>query len=201
MRPVLYFEERKRIKEIERTISTTLRLAARCKKEGYSDTLTIANATLYLLIAELDIALVKVDAFTHPNEWKRKLCIRFLILTVFEWKIHHIFGRNFQHSVKNLGCSPQLIETLTKNLKSFRKSHEKLRYNLKYYRDETIAHRSPDAIETHLQIARINESEILDSIAQLYSSIKPVLECLTTILLQYGNVEAHIKFTASQHNA
>ena len=200
MRPILHFKERKRIREIEKSVDSTLLLVARCKKEGYSDTLVVANAALYLLLAELDIAMIKVDALTHPHAWKRKLYIRLFVLTAFERNIHHVFGRSFRDSVERLGCEPSLLEALTKELREFRRTHEKLQYRYKYYRDETIAHRESDAISTHKAIKNLRETDFIQSVAEVYPSIEGVLNCVTQILLKHGNVEALRKFSKNNKN-
>lgn len=189
MRPILHLRERKRIREIEKSIESILRLATRCEKEGYADTLSIANRALYLLMAELDIAFIKADALTHPKEWKRKLYIRLIVLTVFEWQINHVFGREFRASLERLGCDKSVTERLTQALSEFRNSHKKFRYRYKSYRVETIAHRTPNAISTYREIKQLSEKEVINSTVELYPSIERVLSCITDILTKYGNVE------------
>jgi len=193
MRPVLYFREKKRIREINKTLETVLSLIKRCKTEGYTDTLVVANASLYLIMAELDIANVKVDALTHPDTWKRKLCVRFLILTVFEWKIHHVFGREFRQSLERLDCNPDTVRRLTETLREFRKIHDSIQHKYKYYRDKTIAHREANATEAYKKLKSIDEKEFFELVGDLYSCIGEILQCLSQILAHHGNREAYRK--------
>lgn len=77
-RVTLTFRERKKNKVLKATLETFKREAERANSKGNECTQALMNMGLFYLLAENDIQAVKIDALTHPDEWKRKLSLRTL---------------------------------------------------------------------------------------------------------------------------
>ena len=84
-RVTLILRERKKNKALRASLETFKREAARANSNGNECIQALMNMGLFYLLAENDIQAVKIDALTHADEWKRKLSLRMILLTIYEW--------------------------------------------------------------------------------------------------------------------
>ncbi len=80
-------------KAINNAIDITVREYRKIDESLFPATKQFFNIGLFFLLAERDIQALKADAFSHPNETKRNIALRTLILTIYEWDMGKVTGR------------------------------------------------------------------------------------------------------------
>jgi len=108
------------------------------------------NISLYLLIADRDIQSSKIDALTHPDEWKRKLSARIILLAIYEWDTDKVTGRELREAFELMcflldGAEPA----------------QRLGCLLAELLHTAIAHRDPNALVQYRAIRDLNVHEVI----------------------------------------
>src|SRR5688572_28300061 len=86
LRIKLVIRERKRSAALTAALNATVENFTKSKSAIHFESLKIFfNLSLFFLLAEKDIQAVKIDALTHPDEWKRNLSLRIILLVIHEW--------------------------------------------------------------------------------------------------------------------
>ena len=75
-RPRLAFQERRRRKSLEAAFDAVKERAIALEGSRFRANQAFMNAALFFLLAERDIAAVKLDALTHPDAWARSVALR-----------------------------------------------------------------------------------------------------------------------------
>src|SRR5690606_20417503 len=104
------------------------------------------------------------DAFAHPNETKRNIALRALLLTIYEWDMGKVTGRRMQFIYESTGMSDSSKSLVVNALKSLKKARKDIENEVSEARHNTIAHREADALR---QYEIISELEIMDFSAAL----------------------------------
>src|SRR5690606_2723622 len=107
------------------------------------------NIGLYFLLAERDIQALKADAFAHPNETKRNIALRALLLTIYEWDMGKVTGRRMQFIYESTGMSDSSKSLVVNALKSLKKARKDIENEVSEARHNTIAHREADALRQY----------------------------------------------------
>lgn len=190
MRPWLLITERPRAKAMEGAFKEVTKQTLMCEKEGYESTLVIFNIALYLLIAERDISTVKIDALTHPDPWKRNLCLRIILLTLHEWDMDKVTGSRLKKAFGELKISELLQKETFEALRSVRKVQEKAKKAFGDLRNATIAHRDPNALLQSQAIQNIDTKEVLKIAMEFYEGAEKFISIVPKLIIEAGAINA-----------
>lgn len=192
-RPRLQWSERKRRKALLSALHVTAVEAAKARRLGFRATETVLNLGLFFLIAERDIQAVKVDALTHPDQWRRSLSARVMLLTIHELDLDKVAGNTLRQVLEATDVPQDLRVQVAEAMRSIRKSQERARRRFAYLRNSTIAHRDPDAIRQYRDITEIEGLDVVQIAAEFYEGTHKFMEVLPALLGYLGTMPALIK--------
>ncbi len=182
------FKEKEKV--INGAIETTVKELRKVNEDLFPATKQFFNIGLYFLLAERDIQALKADAFAHPNETKRNIALRALLLTIYEWDMGKVTGRRMQFIYESTGMSDSSKSLVVNALKSLKKARKAIENEVSEARHNTIAHREADALR---QYEIISELEIMDFSAALtnfYEASDALLSSLVTAMLEIGTMKS-----------
>ncbi len=190
----LTLRERKKNKALHEALVTFKREAMRANDKGNECTQTLMNMGLFYLLAERDIQAVKIDALTHPDEWKRKLSLRVMLLTIYEWDMGKVTKKDLKILLSRASVSSDLQNEFFGALRTLRKAQEKAAKALHHSRNSVIAHRDPDALSQMEIIESINAKEVFEAVEDFYESAHRFMPAFSKILLQAGSMHGLFAF-------
>lgn len=175
------FTESKRISQLEKTIESIREQHNNAKEKRMEHYERIYNVSLYLLIFEYDIAILKNDALFSIREWKKRYIARQLAILLYEASqdIPNLLGKDFRNSLHELDITDDEIKTfnaVTKKLNGFKNDHRIFLQNLRNFAG---AHRDNDAA---LQLKIIIEVELL-SVMELAGDFYEAIRDLTPVMI------------------
>jgi p-aminobenzoyl-glutamate transporter AbgT len=125
MRPRLTWSERKRRNAVVSAIESIAHEAARSKRHNFQAASAVFNLALFFLIAERDIQTLKIDALTHPDAWKRSLCSRVILLTIYDLDIDKVAGNMLRQAIEDARVPKALRQEVALCLRSVRNAQQK----------------------------------------------------------------------------
>jgi len=188
MRRVLPFKERKRDLALKAALAEIHAQALRSRDGRFSESNVLFNIALFLLIAERDIQAQKVDALTHPDAWRRSLSARVILLTIHEWDIDKVTGRQLRHALDVTRVPEELRQSLLAALRSVRAVQRQARKKFSFLRNATIAHRDPDALLQYEAIVELDQMEVLDIAGEFYIAANAFIGLLPKVILHIGSM-------------
>jgi len=201
MRIFLTIKERNRNKAISKTIETYRKEIIRAKKHGNECVLTLMNMALFYLLAEKDIQTVKIDALTHPNIWKRKLSLRVILLTIYEWDMGKVTDKNLKSMLIAASVPNELQEELFSALRVLRKAQKKAANALHDNRNAIIAHRDSDALMQLQTIEGLSVKKVFEISAEFYESSKQFMSAFPKVLERAGSIEGLLSYMLKSKSA
>ena len=196
----LTLKERKRNKLLKSTLETYKRETIRAKKSGNECLQVLMNMGLFYLLAENDIQAVKIDALTHPNDWKRNLSLRIILLTIYEWDMGKVTGKGFNELLSRSGVAQDIQSQLFESLRTLKKAQKKAASLLHDPRNSVIAHRDKDALMQINVIENLNEKEVFGAAEDFYIASERFMSAFSKVLLQAGSFEGLISFMLNRKN-
>jgi hypothetical protein len=193
MRWWLPFKERERAKALEAAFETIKDQAIKSEQRGYKASLTVFNIALYFLIAERDIQCLKIDALTHPNEWKRKLCTRVILLTIHEWDADKVSGSALRNALDSMGASDNVRAEAIEALRAVRIVQRKARKEFGLLRNATIAHRDVDALIQYRAISNLKTEEVFRMAAEFYAGARRYVDVIPKLIAESGTMPALLR--------
>jgi hypothetical protein len=184
MRRWLPLKERKRKQALETAFTVIREQALKSKDRPFPAASTLFNIALYLLVAERDIQSLKIDALTHPDAWKRKLCARVILLTIHELDFDKVSGAPLRSALDEIGASESLRRDVTNALREVRVAQQKARKAFNPIRNTTIAHRDSDAIAQCNAIDRLDVDEVFAIVADFYKGVGHFTDVLPKIMTE-----------------
>ncbi len=200
MRLRLPFAERSKKNALLGAFNAIKNQAARCERNGYRDSHTILNIALYFLIAERDIQAVKLDALTHPDEWKRKLSARVILLTIYEWDADKVSGQALRTALENIKASDNVRREATESLRLVRIAQRKARKELHILRNATIAHRDPDALFQYRAISNLDVASVIRLAGDFYEASERFIALLPQMILESSTIPALLRQRLAQRD-
>ncbi|WP_020397216.1 hypothetical protein [Thiolinea disciformis] len=190
MRPYLKIKERKKRKILEETFEVIKKSSYKNrKKTNYNSCKIIFNIALYFLIAERDIQSVKIDALTHPDPWKRNLCIRTILLTLHEWVIDKVSGNTLKVTLDEINAPEELKEETYIALRKIRKAQKAAKRKLGFLRNSTIAHRDPDALLQYRTIRNLDDLSVLKLASEFYAGADLFIDLVSKLILESSSLQ------------
>lgn len=193
-RVTLTLRERKKNKVLRSTLETFKREAARANSNGSECMQALMNMGLFYLLAESDIQAVKIDALTHPDEWKRKLSLRIMLLTIYEWDMGKTTGKNLKSLLTQSSVSNELQSELFDSIKVLKKAQIRSKNMLREPRNSVIAHRNADALSQIKIIEGLNASDVFGAAEEFYASSDKFMHALAKVLSQAGSLQGLVAF-------
>lgn len=187
--------ESKRIKQLEKTIATIRAQNKNAKDKKMEHYRRIYNVSLYLLIFEYDIAILRNDALFSVRKWKKGFVARQMAILLYEASqdIPILLGKELRESLGEIGLTKdELTEfnTVTKALNIFKNEHQDI---LKKLRNFAGAHRDKDAA---MQLEIIEEVDILDVMelaGNFYEVIRKLVPFMIKMIQKMGGWRVLIK--------
>lgn len=193
-RLTLTFKERQKNKELKRTLETYKRESLRAKQKGNECVQSLMNMGLFFLLAENDIQSVKIDALTHPDQWKRNLSLRVVLLTIYEWDMGKVTTRGLDELLTRSAVDSQVQTELFSSLRAVKKAQRKAAKLLHESRNSVIAHRNPDALAQLRTIENLKAKDVFGAAEEFYSASHGFMHAFANVLLQAGSFEGLVSF-------
>lgn len=186
-RPRLAFQERRRRRSLEAAFDAVKEQAIALEGSRFRANQIFMNAALFFLLAERDIAAVKLDALTHPDPWVRSVALRTILLTIHEWDITKVTGKQFHQAMEDAGIPEQLSTEVTNSLRIIRKTQERVRKALRDLRKTTFAHRDADALVQYRAIRNLDSDEILSLAGEFYDACERFVAVMPRLIAAGGS--------------
>lgn len=177
-------------KVINETIESTVKECRKVNQDLFPATKQFFNIALYFLLAERDIQALKADAFAHPNETKRNIALRALLLTIYEWDMGKVTGRRMQFIYESTGLSDSSKNIVVNSLKSLKKARKIIENEMSEARHNTIAHREADALRQYEIISELKIMDFSIALTNFYEASDSLLKSLVSAMLEIGTMES-----------
>jgi hypothetical protein len=202
MRWWLPIKERKRTAALKSAFNVIRDEAVKSKARGFAASAVILNIALYFLIAERDIQCLKIEALTHPDEWKRKLCARVILLTIYEWDMDKVSGSSLRNALDSIGASEHARRETIEALRLVRTVQKKARKEFGYIRNSAIAHRDADAVAQYNAINDLKTEEVFRIAVEFYNGAERFIALMPELILESGSTVALLRqWFQKSHNA
>lgn len=182
------FNEKEKV--INGAIETTVKEYKKVNQDLFPATKQFFNISLYFLLAERDIQALKADAFAHPNETKRNIALRALLLTIYEWDMGKVTGRRMQFIYESTGLSDSSKNMVVNALKSVKKARKAIENEVSEARHNTIAHREADALRQYEIISELKIMDFSIALTSFYEASDALLKSLLAAMLEIGTMES-----------
>jgi hypothetical protein len=190
MRWWLPLRERKRSHALRSAFNVIRDEAIKSEERGFAASAIIINIALYFLIAERDIQCLKLDALTHPDEWKRKLCARVILLTIYEWDMDKVSGSSLRGALDSIGASERVRKEAVEALRLVRIVQKKARKEFGVLRNSTIAHRDADAVAQYHAINDLKTEDVFRIAVEFYKGAERFIALMPELILESGSTTA-----------
>jgi hypothetical protein len=193
MRWWLPLKERKRSDALRSAFNVIRDEAIKSKERGFAASAVILNIALYFLIAERDIQCLKIDALTHPDEWKRKLCARVILLTIYEWDMDKVSGSSLRGALDSIRASDHARTEAVEALRLVRVIQNKARKEFGSLRNSTIAHRDADAIAQYDAINNMKTEDVFRIAGEFYKGAERFIALMPELISESGSSVALLR--------
>jgi len=140
-----------------------------------------------------DIQIVKMDALSHPNDSVRKLSLRIIALTVSEFDMTKVTGKEFNDSLGDINCPQALKDEVSESLRAVRKAQKKAQKRLKELRINVIAHRDQDSLKQYELIEKIDDQLVLNAGLEFSEAGSAFFKALTRCVEISSNTASLVK--------
>lgn len=171
------WKNRKRV-AVSTGLQKTLKINGEKARAAGLHTFTgIYNAALYVAIAEHDMSTYSEAILLAPSEWHRKFYARGLAVLLFEVAedLPTLLGKQYRQWLNDLELDPKWLtrlNTITKSIAAFRKSHEPFLSKIRNY---VGAHRDHDAYAQFELLKNLDVLEVFRLAATLSVSIRSLI--------------------------
>lgn len=186
---------------INKTIETTIKEYKRIDQDLFPASKSFFNIGLYFLLAERDVQALKADAFAHPNETKRNIALRALLLTIYEWDMGKVTGRKMQFIYESTGLPDSTKGRLVSALKGLKQARKVIENEMSEARHNTIAHREADAFRQYEIISELNIMRFSLSLTNFYEASDALLKSLVEAMLEIGTMKSLFNQITYRENA
>lgn len=190
-------KEAKRIRQLELTIETIRQQHQNAVDKGMVHYAAIYNVSLYLLIFEYDIAILKNDALFSIRRWKKGFVARQLAVLLYEASqdLPKLLGKDFRSTLREVGISKSELEkfdAISKSINQFKNDHRKILQKLRNY---SGAHRHNDAATQLNVIEDVSLFDIMELTGDFYVPIRELTSFMTNLIIKLGDWKVLIKHT------
>jgi len=191
LRVTLTYQERKRKQAINEALKIVLKEYKKIQNTDYSASKDVFNIALFYLLAERDLQAIKIDAFSHPNKWKRNLSLRIMLLIIHERDISKVAsGETMKNIYENTPVSNKTKDSTVSAIRQLNKAHKKTQKILVDMRNNTIAHREPNAMLQNDLIEKLDIHNIKATIIEYFEASNNFFNILPTLLIESGTLSS-----------
>lgn len=185
--------ERHRRKALDSAFNEVKSQAIRFESTNFEARKIVLNIALFFMLAERDIACLKTDALTHPDEWTRKLFARVIILVIYELDLDKVSGRALQDALESIGASDSIRREAVDALRSVRAVQNKVRKEFSFLRNATIGHRDADALLQYRSIRDMNTNRVFQIAGEFYQAAEPFIRLMPRLMLETSSSSSLLK--------
>ena len=156
--------------------------------EMFPESKQFFNIGLYFFLAERDVQALKADAFAHPNQAKRNIALRTLLLTLYEWDMGKVTGRKMRKIYQVNGLTEQAKTDLVNSLRELNKVRRRIQGSLSETRHNAIAHRDPDAMNQYKIIQTLEALDFKEELRDFYSVMDSLIKAMIVSVKQVGSI-------------
>lgn len=197
----LTLREKRKNKVLRSTLQTFKRESLRANSKGNECIRALMNMGLFYLLAENDIQAVKIDALTHPDVWKRKLSLRIILLTIYEWDMGKVARKDLKSLLSRSSVPIDLQNELFESIRTLKKAQRRAAKLLHKPRNSVIAHRDSDAVSQVKIIENLNAKDVFGAAEEFYASSDRFAHALAKVLLQAGSFQGLVAFLLNKEEA
>lgn len=155
---------------------------------------------LFYLLAESDIQAVKIDALTHPVAWKRKLLLRIILLTINEWDMGKVAGKDRKGLLSRSSVPIDLLRQLFDSLKTLKKAQRRAPKMPYEPRNSVIAHRGSNALSQVKIIESLNVVDVFGAAEEFYASSDRFMRAMAKVLSRAGSFQGLVAFLINRRH-
>ncbi|WP_299491822.1 hypothetical protein [uncultured Shewanella sp.] len=202
LRLTLKWSERKRKKALTRTFETTIREYRKLQNSEFRASKKIFNIALFFLLAERDLQAIKIDAFTHPDPWKRNLSVRVMLLIIHERDMSKVAsGKVMKEIYEEARISDDLKSSMIQAVRGISKAQKRTQKILTEIRNNTIAHRDSDAMLQYELIDKVGIKSAKETIEEYFEASHIFFGILPKLLLEASTLPALLsQYSSSKPN-
>lgn len=153
------------------------------KKHNYTKHDSFLNLCIFSDVVEIDLTLLVEKFRFAERKQERKLYARVMAIVILDYldNIGVLIGSNCLAELKRNNMLEFIDEfkLVHKNFSAFKKENERL---LREIRNNTIAHKTKDALVLSQQINDLNEDEIYEFCIQFKAYIKEFIDLSTKVI-------------------
>ena len=184
-----------RINQLEKTIESIRNQHKNAKDKGMEHYERIYNVSLYLLIFEYDIAILRNDALFSIRRWKKGFVARQMAILLYEASqdIPNLLGKEFRISLQEIGATDDELKefnTVTKAINKFKNDHRDM---LQKLRNFAGAHRDKEAALQLKIIEEVDLLSVMELAGDFYESIRDLIPFMINLIKKMGNWRVLIK--------
>lgn len=171
------------ISDSQKSITEISQILVDFKKHNYSKHDSFLNLCIFSDIVEIDLTLLVEKFRFAERKQERKLYARVMAIVILDYldNIGVLIGSNCLAELKRNNMLEFIDEfkLVHKNFSAFKKENERL---LREIRNNTIAHKTKNALILSQQINDLNENEIYEFSIQLKAYIKEFVDLSTKVI-------------------
>jgi len=188
--------ERKRLPILNGTIKIFRDGLARCRKLGLADADRIYNVGLYLLLADRDCAILKVQMISSFENWNLRFTARQIALLVYEVcdDLIGLLGKQFRQSLITLSATEDDMNKFNKiyqQLTKFKNTNHQFLYN--DIRNLVAGHRSQDSLEFLRAVEAIDPLRVFRLGGDFFEIVHALIHFLTETLVRMSHPQIALK--------
>jgi hypothetical protein len=188
--------ERKRLPILDGTIKIFRDGLERCRKLGLADADRIYNVGLYLLLADRDCAVLKVQMISSFENWNLRFTARQIALLVYEVcdDLIGLLGKQFRQSLITLSATEDDMNKFNKiyqQLTKFTNTNHQFLYN--DIRNLVAGHRSQDSLEFLPAVEAIDPLRVFRLGGDFFEIVHALIHFLTETLVRMAHPQIALK--------
>lgn len=173
----------KNISDSQNSIDEISQILVDFKKHNYTKHASFLNLCIFSDVVEIDLTLLVEKFRFAKRKQERKLYARVMAIVILDYldNIGVLIGSNCLAELKRNNMLEFIDEfkLIHKNFSAFKKENERL---LREIRNNTIAHKTKDALVLSEQINDLNEDEIYEFSIQFKAYIKEFVDLSTKVI-------------------
>jgi len=173
----------KNITDSQNSINDFSEMLTDFKKHNYTKHDSFLNLCIFSDVVEIDLTLLVEKFRFAERKQEKKLYARVMAIVILDYldNIGVLIGNNCLAELKRNNMNEFIDEfkLVHKNFSAFKKENERL---LREIRNNTIAHKTKDALMLSKQINELNEEEIYEFSVQFKLYIREFVDLSTKVL-------------------
>lgn len=185
------WRERRRVRELRKAIASLRKVYKGVEELGLKNIKNIHNVALYVLLLELDWAILNWDMMHATDHWRRTFVARQMAVFLFEASedLTQLLGRDYREALHSMNVGHETIDELgriSSQLNQFRHEHEK---TLKRIRQFIGAHRDHDAGAQLDILDNLEPLSIYGLAGEFYVPLRALADFQVRLTLIAGNLK------------